>query len=71
MKMLIAIIKPFRLDAVREALAEGALQPLLPEWRIAPVAFHAVYPASSYVPAKVRAFVDFATVRLRANRLVN
>ena len=44
--------------AVREAVAEGALQLLLPDWRIPPVAFHAVYPASPYVPAKVRAFVD-------------
>ena len=26
MKMLIAIIKPFRLDAVREALAEAGVQ---------------------------------------------
>jgi len=44
--------------AVREAVAEGTLQLLLSDWRIPPVAFHAVYPASPFVPAKVRAFVD-------------
>ncbi len=44
--------------AVREALAEGALQLLLRDWRIPPVAFHAVYPASRFVPSKVRAFVE-------------
>ena len=44
--------------AAREAVAEGALQLLLSDWRIPPVAFHAVYPASPFVPAKVRAFVD-------------
>jgi DNA-binding transcriptional LysR family regulator len=44
--------------AVREAVAEGVLQLLLSDWRIPPLAIHAVYPASPFVPAKVRAFVD-------------
>ena len=43
---------------VREAVAEGVLQLLLSDWRIPPLAIHAVYPASPFVPAKVRAFVD-------------
>ena len=43
---------------VREAVAEGVLQLLLSDWRISPLAIHAVYPASPFVPAKVRAFVD-------------
>lgn len=44
--------------SVREAVAAGTLQLLLQDWTIPPVAFHAVYLASPFVPAKVRAFVD-------------
>jgi DNA-binding transcriptional LysR family regulator len=43
---------------VREAVAAGTLQRLLEDWIVPPVAFHAVYLASPFVPAKVRAFVD-------------
>ena len=46
------------LFSVREAVATGTLQLLLHDWIIPPVEFHAVYLASSFVPAKVRAFVD-------------
>jgi len=46
------------LFSVREAVAAGTLQLLLQDWTIPPVAFHAVYLASPFVPAKVRAFVD-------------
>ncbi len=42
---------------VREAVAENALQLLLRDWKIPPVVIHVVYPASPFVPAKVRAFV--------------
>jgi len=44
--------------SAREAVAAGTLQILLHDWTIPPVAFHAVYLASPFVPAKVRAFVD-------------
>ena len=43
---------------VQEAVAENALQLLLLDWKIPPVVINAVYPASPFVPAKVRAFVD-------------
>jgi len=35
------------------------IEPVLPEWSLGPVGVYAVYPHRRFVPAKVRAFVDF------------
>lgn len=43
-----------------EQLASGALLRLLPDYEVAPLSVHAVYPTARYVPAKVRQFIDFA-----------
>jgi DNA-binding transcriptional LysR family regulator len=45
--------------SVWQALAEGRLARVLPEWRIADVGIHAMYPHRRHLPAKVRSFVDF------------
>jgi DNA-binding transcriptional LysR family regulator len=41
-----------------DAVACGALVPLLPEWTCAPLKIHALLPGRRLVPAKVRAFLD-------------
>lgn len=52
-------------------LLSGALQTTLDDFGEEPLPIHIVHPEGRNASAKVRAFVDFATVRLRANRLVN
>ena len=51
---------------VEEALASGALVTVLDEFRPPALPVHLVYTAGRYLPIKVRAFLDFATPRLRA-----
>jgi LysR family transcriptional regulator, regulator for bpeEF and oprC len=46
-----------------DGVAQGRLQPLLPDWRPAPVPVSAVYPSNRYLSPKVRAFVDMALER--------
>jgi len=41
-------------DDVRQAMAEGRLAPVLPDWRLAPAAVFAVTPRRGEQPAKVR-----------------
>lgn len=43
-----------------QALAQGRLAPVLPDWQPPPVPVHAVFPSSRYLAPKVRAFVDHA-----------
>ena len=45
-------------------LAAGRLLHVLPEWQLPQGDIHAVFPASRYRPAKVRAFVDLLVERL-------
>jgi len=52
-------------------LLSGALQTTLDDFGEEPLPIHIVHPEGRNASAKVRAFVDFAAVRLRANRLVN
>jgi DNA-binding transcriptional LysR family regulator len=40
------------------------LEPVLPEWSLGHVGVYAVYPHRRFVPAKVRAFVDFLRTAL-------
>ena len=49
------------------ALAEGTLRRVLPAWGSAEQAIFAVYPTARFIPAKVRAFVDFVATRLRGS----
>ncbi len=53
------------------ALIAGDLQIVLAEHEEPPLPIHVVHPEGRYAPAKVRAFVDLAVSRLRANRLFN
>lgn len=53
------------------ALIEGELQIVLADYEEPPLPIHILYPEGRNAPAKVRAFVDLAVERLRANRLFN
>jgi DNA-binding transcriptional LysR family regulator len=53
------------------ALVEGRLQIVLGDHEEPPLPIHILYPEGRHAPAKVRAFVDLAVARLRANRLLN
>ncbi len=56
---------------VGPAIAEGRLQVVLAEYEEDPLPIHVLYPEGRHAPAKVRAFVDMAVARLRANRFLN
>jgi DNA-binding transcriptional LysR family regulator len=43
----------------------GALRHVLPQWAGAEQGIYAVYPSARFIPAKVRAFVEFVAARLR------
>jgi DNA-binding transcriptional LysR family regulator len=53
-----------------EALASGTLVTLLDKFRPPAFPVNLVYAAGRYLPTKVRAFLDFATPRLRARLLL-
>ena len=55
---------------VGPALIEGSLQIVLSDYEEPPLPIHVLYPEGRHAPAKVRAFVDLAVSRLRANRLL-
>ncbi|MGY5957492.1 LysR family transcriptional regulator [Kosakonia sp. BK9b] len=44
--------------AVEDAIREGKLVELLPEWQIAPLPVHLVYPWARYYPARLRKFLQ-------------
>jgi DNA-binding transcriptional LysR family regulator len=44
----------------------GRLRRVLPGWTSAEQGIYAVYPSARFIPAKVRAFVDFVAARLRS-----
>lgn len=52
-------------------LNDGRLQIVLEDHEEPPLPVHVVHPEGRNASAKVRAFVDFAVARLRANRLVD
>ena len=53
---------------LRQDEASGALMRLLPEWDTEPYPLHALLPSGRFVPARVRALVDFLAERFsRAN----
>lgn len=53
------------------ALLEGKLQIVLGDYEEPVLPIHVLYPEGRHASAKVRAFVDLAVERLRANRLLN
>lgn len=56
---------------IGEHLVAGRLQTVLAEFEQEPLPIHIVHPEGRRASAKVRAFVDLAADRLRANRLIN
>jgi DNA-binding transcriptional LysR family regulator len=52
-------------------LLAGRLQIVLEDFEQPPLPVHVVHPEGRNAPAKVRAFIDFARERLRANRVMN
>ena len=52
--------------AVADDVRTGQLRRLLPGWTTGEQGVYAVYPTARFVPAKVRAFVDFLAQRLRS-----
>jgi LysR family transcriptional regulator for bpeEF and oprC len=53
------IVRPYDV-AARSQLAAGRLQVVMPEWSSGRQPVYVAFPGSRYVPAKVRAFVEFA-----------
>lgn len=56
------------LFAVDTALAAGELRRILPDYRMATVGIHAVFPEGRHVPAKSRVFVEYLAQRLAGGR---
>ncbi|MNJ05381.1 LysR substrate binding domain protein [compost metagenome] len=44
---------------MEEALADGRLVRILPEWEAAPIGIFAVYTSRSHLAPKVRSFIDY------------
>ncbi|MFY0576737.1 substrate binding domain-containing protein [Cystobacter fuscus] len=53
---------------VRHDLERGALVRLLSDWRTEPYPLHAVIPSGRFVPARVRALVDFLALKFSSWR---
>lgn len=49
---------------VKDDLEEGALETVLDDWIPLQYTVYAIYPSRRYVPAKVRAFLDFLVEEL-------
>ncbi|MND67439.1 LysR substrate binding domain protein [compost metagenome] len=43
---------------VKQDLEQGALIPLMPTWRAAPLPIYLLYPYASYYPARLRKFLE-------------
>ena len=56
---------------VGPALVDGKLLTILSDFEEDPLPIHVVHPEGRRASAKVRAFVDLAVSRLRANRLID
>jgi LysR family transcriptional regulator for bpeEF and oprC len=57
------VLRPYEM-AARHHLAAGSLKILMPEWSATRHPVSAVFPKSRHVPAKVRAFLEFAQALL-------
>lgn len=56
---------------IGDDLVDGRLQLALGEYEEPPLPVHVIHPEGRHAPAKVRAFIDMAVSRLRANRMLN
>ncbi len=54
---------------VREHLASGALQAVLPDWEVPPLALHVVYPPNRHLSTRLRIFVDWVAALFGAAEL--
>jgi DNA-binding transcriptional LysR family regulator len=54
---------------VRHELRRGALVRLLPDWETEPYTLHAILPSGRFIPARVRALVDFLALKFQADAL--
>jgi DNA-binding transcriptional LysR family regulator len=54
---------------IRQDEASGALVRLLPEWDTEPYPLHALLPSGRFVPARVRALVDFLAEKFSATKI--
>lgn len=52
---------------IEQAVADGRLVPVLPEWQPQASQIWAIYPSARYLSPKVRAFVDFYVGKLAGN----
>jgi DNA-binding transcriptional LysR family regulator len=50
---------------VRDAIESGRVEVVLEDFMLAPIPVHAVWPASTRTPARVRRFVDLLAQRLK------
>ena len=55
----------------QDELADGSLVQLLPEFELEAFPLHAVYVSTSYVPAKIRAFIDLMIRSMRASAAIS
>jgi DNA-binding transcriptional LysR family regulator len=56
---------------VRNDIREGRLVRLLSEWETEPYPLHALLPSGRFVPARVRAFVDFLGMKFEGLRVAD
>ena len=56
---------------IAPAVADGRLRTVLPDFEEAPLPIHVLHAEGRRAAAKVRAFVDFAVEKLRANPMIN
>ncbi len=56
---------------IGDDLVGGRLQLALSDYEEPPLPVHLIHPEGRHAPAKVRAFIDMAVSRLRANRMLN
>lgn len=54
---------------IREALADGKLVRMLPDWHRDPLPLHIVYPPNRHLSNKVRVFVDWLAKLLVTSRI--
>lgn len=49
---------------ISQALDDGRLVPVLPDWEVPPIGIHAVYASRSHLAPKVRSFIDYLVEQL-------
>lgn len=57
------------MNLIEEDIKNGSLVALLNDYKIPPRTFRAIYPKKNYIPAKVKAFIDFLVDELKNDLL--